>query len=425
MQFRRSVTHVAGHFCYLCPRSFMHPSRRRTIHKLLALVRRVRVDPSDTNALLQLQVSAADAIRRCERAKRRLRLQRRETKRAVATRREGSAGSQLTEALRRRLLQIDQLSEQNDEMRHVVRAVVDAVVFIYLSKWDIKPLAFRESAGFLAGKKGARLEWQVLRRALRDGHPAILNDLTLSLRYGDITVPGGRGALILELKDTSHTTARSHRQAAALSKMQAYLETDRTSDLYDLAGPMVRTATDVEEADHRAAVNDMIRTAKTGPALWRRVEPGLWFGAIWAEGKLMDSAPLGECIGRPIACIVNQFKWEERAYVPFTLSFTDPDAVTAFYSGELVVGAVLDTGVLTEHLAQRGVGVAYDFSSPRPITLFKEEWRIGGSPAISVGDHLFHRIFAEFASLKWFCELNADESGRSFRAFLESASEAS
>jgi hypothetical protein len=89
-------------------------------------------------------------------------------------------------------------------MLFVWRCFGDAVVFLYLDKFAIKPFLYefgsnvqKQRAGRLAGKEGLKAELSVAFDALAHGVPAILCDLTNCIRHGDIcasvTFGVGRG----------------------------------------------------------------------------------------------------------------------------------------------------------------------------------------------------------------------------------------
>ena len=114
----------------------------------------------------------------------------------------------------------------------VFREIGDCLAFTYLDKYDIKPMAFKQSPGFVSGKKGTRFERRCLRRIFANGTIAILNDLTNCLRYGDLTVPVGGMPNLMELKSGKASGWRDDRQIERLSRLSVYLTTDRVTDWY-------------------------------------------------------------------------------------------------------------------------------------------------------------------------------------------------
>jgi hypothetical protein len=62
--------------------------------------------------------------------------------------------------------EVERLSERLDDLRDlmfVFRLIGDAIAYTYLDRYDIKPLAFKDSPGFLTHKSGLRLELYCLR----------------------------------------------------------------------------------------------------------------------------------------------------------------------------------------------------------------------------------------------------------------------
>ena len=90
----------------------------------------------------------------------------------------------------------------------IFRQIGDALAFIYFDKWDIKPLAFKQSPGFVS-KKGLKQEMTNLRRIFALGRVALMNDLTNCLRYGDISVPKDGKMIIFEVKSSNRTNGRT------------------------------------------------------------------------------------------------------------------------------------------------------------------------------------------------------------------------
>src|SRR5215213_9814528 len=100
-------------------------------------------------------------------------------------------------------------------LQRIYKSVGDGLAFTYINKWDIKPLAFKESPGAISGKSGGKFERQVFKSAFHSGHIAILNDLTNCLRYGDITAITEDGFRLIELKAVKselHLNDRIRRQ---------------------------------------------------------------------------------------------------------------------------------------------------------------------------------------------------------------------
>ena len=89
----------------------------------------------------------------------------------------------------------------------------------------------KQDAGFITRRRGTRLERAILRRAFAVGATVVMNDLTHTLRHGEITVfrpdlwPHGESPfLLIEAKTgVEEIKGRTARQKAAMNQMSQYL----------------------------------------------------------------------------------------------------------------------------------------------------------------------------------------------------------
>lgn len=100
----------------------------------------------------------------------------------------------------------------------LLRGIGDSIAFSYFKKYNLKPLCAKQSAGFISGKKGLKKELDELRKIFLKGKFAILNDLTNSLRYGDITTVHEGKPYILEIKSSNMKNARIYRQLKGIEE---------------------------------------------------------------------------------------------------------------------------------------------------------------------------------------------------------------
>jgi hypothetical protein len=99
--------------------------------------------------------------------------------------------------------------EEYREVLYAFKSIGDALAFIYIPMWDVKPMAFKEDVGHVRGKEGLRHELAYLRMVFQvDEALAILNDLTNSLRYGDLTIVSERFCGPIEVKSGQHSCSR-------------------------------------------------------------------------------------------------------------------------------------------------------------------------------------------------------------------------
>ena len=288
-----------------------------------------------------------------------------------------------------------------NELLFVFRSVGDAIAHTYINKWDIKPMVYKESPGFISGKKGSRLERQILRRSSEMGVTVILNDLTNSLRYGDITVPRGDGPfMLIEAKSPNkkrrRLNQRGERQLEAMNKINGYLASDNTRDLYGIEGPFMRFSVKEEERNHIPRLNELIEQGLIDGEAYDEVEEGLlYFVSTHSGPEELDI--LLRRYKEPIVGFAHLFKYENLGYYPFTLSIKNPLALYRFYLGSLTIVVIIDSEIIRKRFELEGFSVEITMEEQRPISLYKQ----GLDAPITIGNHLFNRVVAEFLSLKW------------------------
>jgi len=134
----------------------------------------------------------------------------------------------------------DDAIETDELLIDVLRDVGDGLAFVYIDKWDIKPMAFKDPPGYLSGKEGQSFELEIVKKAFDLGRVAILNDLTHCLRYGDVTLIRDGSFAFVEAKSGQTVNQRGKRQVAANDMIREYLRTDRVVGLYGLCTFLIR-----------------------------------------------------------------------------------------------------------------------------------------------------------------------------------------
>ncbi|MBI5678719.1 MAG: hypothetical protein HZC52_09605 [Planctomycetes bacterium] len=292
----------------------------------------------------------------------------------------------------------------------ILNAVGDAIVFTYIDKWDIKPMAFKEPAGFISGKKGTRLERRIFRGAFGLGQIAILNDLTTCLRYGDITVPRFGKALIIEVKSSKkrNTNDRTERQEIGMNKIGNYLATDRTEGLYGKEGAFVRISFQREERHHRDRLNVILAEALKNGFSYEEVEEGLHYYAATRFDELSLNEVVKRCDGKPLFQYVDFI--DNTGYFPLTLSIRDPAALYKFYRGGLTLLVFIKPKTIEQKCKDKGFTAEILFDEEWAIKLVNPKLIPYDDGAIRIGRHIFGRIFGEFLSLDWFLNEMMDRS---------------
>jgi len=378
---------------------------KQTLLKLFTQVQRIHANPNGSHVdCLTVQETLIQKITYVER-------QIRKKKEAIKNLKK-HLGSQDTvhlnkEEAKRAKEKIDKYQFQIDEYQELAsrfREVGDALAFSYINKWDIKPLVFKETAGALLGKKGARLERKILRGAFATGHIALLNDITNCLRYGDITLLKGGKFMILEAKSGKRWTERDQRQFDKTDNIFRYLQTDRTQKLYKIEGEFRRHALHSQEIHYRNRMTELVSKALADGNAVEEVECGLFYMATTQFNPVILTTINEKLKGQPIAALVNQIG-KNNAYYPIMLSISNPEALYRFYTGELTIIVIVDTGVIEEKLKPLNLSFR--------LTLNNTDWMAEITNAqqhdnefsfLKMSYMLWNRLYTEFLSLDWFLD---------------------
>lgn len=170
---------------------------------------------------LEIQEELLKRVGRAEFLIRKTRLANKEIKAKLSRR---GNGREESKALKNRYSASETKIAQQKTLLNVLRSVGDAIAFIYGDRWDLKQLAMKEDPGFITSKRGTRLERMILRRSFALGATVVMNDLTHTLRHGDITVfrpdlwPKGESPFLLIEAKSGHggNIHRAKRQEAAI-----------------------------------------------------------------------------------------------------------------------------------------------------------------------------------------------------------------
>lgn len=311
-----------------------------------------------------------------------------------------------------------QLIEQYKGILYILKSIGDALAFIYISKWDIKPMTFKENAGHVHGKEGLKHELALLRQVYEvEDTLAIMNDLTNSLRYGDLTIVGEEFFIPVEVKSSGRPNQRRKRQEAKLEKMMSYLSEDRTVGLYELPAEFVRSSLLVGEKDHVDVLNKVIGEAYRDGFAFSKVEEGLYYWVVveghpdgWHEESDHPGGfnlLLDEFEGKePYFFFVNQSKFDTLGRYPYTLSIRDPQALFDFYSEQLNLNVIVDIAVMSAKFACHNLEVTLveDENVMLIIKNTDSDMAEERFDTMAVSRHLFERVAYEFLSLDWFVE---------------------
>ena len=271
--------------------------RKRSFGNAHALLSALRGDHDDLVSLKSLQQLLMREIIRTEAKVRTLRAERK----GVATN-GGKSAAKRSSILAQRI-------ERIRAAAYVWRCFGDAIAFEFLDKYALKqcfynadrPVA-KQRAGFLSGKEGLGMEIAFLEGFLEKKVPALLVDLTDTIRHGDICLLEGPDPQLIEVKAKAGLDARGRRQRNDLAKLHAFFENDEVEDLRGFPRVTRREGFLSADRTYFAELNACIGEAmeKGHAAVPRsnvtpRPSPVLAPGAAHPEGGLRLTERCGRC----------------------------------------------------------------------------------------------------------------------------------
>jgi hypothetical protein len=289
------------------------------------------------------------------------------------------------------------------------RCFGDGIAFSYLDKWAVKPLLYnvetpdvKQTAGYLTGKEGLHQELAVVLEAKAHGVPALLCDLTNTIRHGDICLLGASDPYVIEVKSSPNVNQRAARQVDNITRIHEYFETDEAANVRGV--PHVkRVELVLPEMHHREFVNPMIEEALREGRSVAEPEPGIRYAAL-APTRNPDNRSILAGIEYPIIYFLNEAKnfqaWG--CYYPFTLTITSPRSLYAFLNGDVILLVVFDFTKLQSIAHAQGMSLSIlDFDGDWVYQLEKKFVGIDEPTTVDISRHFATRMAFEFLSWEW------------------------
>lgn len=373
--------------------------KRRSFKSLKALLEKLRSDPfGGVGLLLRVQSQLTSHILRTEKG---LKILKDERLRVLRLRKIRPSRER-SEVLKKRVTRLEQGIEQGKHLLWIWRCFGDAIPFIYHDKHALKHMLYsvedysvKQSAGALFGNRGRRLETKIMQTLCKKGIPAMLCDLTNTLRHGDVCVMVGADPFPIEVKSSANRNARTVRQAGNLSSLHAFFSEDGASNFRGVER-VERRETPMAEtyaADLNRCLDDSRQT------LWAiaRPEDGLTYlalrrGADFGRIGIGETEKIGEY---PTALEWNHAIESERwmPYYPFTLTVDRASDLVALLEGRLVVIVTLDAHAVMRRFADLRFIAEFvndeqiEFTVRRPGTSIDR-----GDAACGISTHLVRRV---------------------------------
>ena len=378
---------------------------RKTLISLFGDLNQLNRDPKDVSLCFSIQERLLTCIRRTEYRIRDVKKQNNALKNAI---RHARLPRDETTKLKEQMELNDFKKQSYDQLLNIFRDIGDGIAFVYLDKWDIKPLCMsKELAGFISGKKGIRLELKIFRHCKSQNIVCIFNDITNSLRHGDITVLKHGIPTIIEAKSgrSGKNDNRAQRQIERAKNILNYLRHDRGERVYPGQGDitLLRRELAIKERHHRKKIESLLLDV-----LWTKknkilkIEDGLYYNVSVSVGSTANELNKLPKAAKWCVFFVNMEKQIKQAYYPFTLSINHPEALFAFYDGQCVIAVFVDLNVVEEKLREQGITVEfyedgeYFLRMDNPSSLARD---------VRVSRHFVGRLGAEFLHLRWMIQV--------------------
>src|ERR1700733_46919 len=368
--------------------------RKRAFAHAHELLCTLRANLEDLDALRELQKLLLREVMRAEEKIRQLKSELRKITGAEDT------------ATVKRLGYLNKRIEGFRQCAYVWRCFGDAIAFLYLDRFSLKQCFYstetpnpKQDAGFILGKDGLANELALLESALEHSVPAILIDLTNTIRHGDVCLLGGPDPCLIEVKLSKKMNSRGKKQKRNLEKLRTFYETDKCTGLRGFP-ELQRRSHKMPEQTHIDVINDCIRESMNGGPAIRQPEQGLHYLVVTEEGPNLEEVL--KTLGLKNAVwpfFLNQHKADRTwaPYYPFTLSISDSDHLWNFIRGNLFIFVFVVLDLLCKIALDEGCSATVDSDNGEyPLRI---ETPDGGT--IGISSHILARIGMEFVSPQW------------------------
>lgn len=294
----------------------------------------------------------------------------------------------------KRLNDVNEMLKQ--DLRRL-REIGDSIAFAYFNKHDLKSLCWKQTAGFIGGKDGLKRELEELERFFNQGDFAILNDITNSLRFGDITVEKDGKPHLVEIKTSVHSNARIRRQEKDLNERMELIHNDYVENLFGSDKKLKKITSSTPEKNYVSGLEELIDIAIQKSKVSTKIEEGLTYIVIYKSNDFEFIKELIEKMNEPKVIYINSMKGLEENYIPFPNLISDSKALMEFYNGNLILMVVIEMGAVRNKLENFG----YELSSND-----EKGWTIkfdndGVEETVIASDFNITRVGREFVSLDW------------------------
>jgi hypothetical protein len=390
--------------------------RKKSFARAHAILEALRTNPKDVGVLLTLQQLLCREILRTEQRIRELKCELRGVGEAG-----GASAPKRSSILKSRIEKVRQCA-------YVWRCFGDGIAFIYMDKFALKQCFYsienttaKQDAGFISDKRGLADEISLLEIALQNEVPALLTDLTNTIRYGDVCLMDTPDPRLIEVKASKKLDSRGRKQRRNLEKLQSFFETDKIAELRGFSN-VRRQASERPERTHIEELNACITDALKNGCASRSPERGLFYVVASRERSAIQEVLQSLELKAPLAFDLNEAK-NHRAwasYYPFILSIEDKDHLWDFIRGQLYIVVFVEPDTLCQIASDEGYETKFDWDNqnyPLRITI------PGMDRPSGVSSQFLARIGMEFVSPEWAVLASIDILKRGLEAVKEESAD--
>lgn len=371
---------------------------------------KIKNDPEDLSAVLELQRLLIRHIIKAERRIIRLKRARARIKSQIKN---GRHAKQRSKSLKNLIDSVDVRLVDIYHLLFVWRCFGDGIANIYQSKYSLKHLYYnenyevKENAGFISGKAGFKKEYQIFRLGIRMGVPVVMSDLTNIIRHGDVCALAGEDPVPIEVK-SSNLNKRGERQVKQLTAIANFYSNDGATNFRGM--PLVkRVELRTPEINFEAEINQCIAEAAEKGCSSITPETGLTYFVFRKNYSSQQVINFFEekwgHVGKHTMLV--QLTCDENwlPSYPFTLSLSAPNSFL-FIQELICIYIFIDCQTLKNHFLLHGVHatILMDTLSSIQVCLDPDDLMKG---VFRITEQKFLRGICEFQSLIWFAEENS------------------
>jgi hypothetical protein len=375
--------------------------RKRSFAAAHAMLQTLRAEPEDLVTLKELQKLLLGEIIRAEEKIRELKT----ALKAIDDGEENSTAARQSSYLEGRI-------EGFRKCAFIWRCFGDAIAFLYMEKHALKHTFFstentnaKQVAGFIGNKEGLGHELALIDSALEHNVPALLVDLTNTIRHGDICLMGESDPHLIEVKASKTLDSRGKKQKSSLKKLRTFYQTDKCEGLRGFP-ELRRQSSETPERTYVDQLNECIIEAGTNGWAVRQPERGLHYIIMTASGagsveQAIASLNLKPSPNSPLwVFFLNEQKsgrtWAP--YLPFVLSIESKDNLWDFIRGDLFIYVLVELDALCQIAREKGYEAKFE---PDDEAYALHLQVAGGDGETRISKQLLMRIGMEFVSPEW------------------------